>query len=82
MTVAYKLFTAQVPVELATEVDELARDMDRPRQWVIKKALASFVKSEREKDMLTLEALQDVREGRVMSAASAEALVASWDKDD
>ncbi len=38
-----RVLTAHIPVKLADKVDELAKRIDRPRGWVMKQALASWV---------------------------------------
>ncbi|HTJ92687.1 MAG TPA: CopG family ribbon-helix-helix protein [Pararobbsia sp.] len=78
---AFKTFTAQVPSALADDVDALAERLERPRQWIIKRALASYVSWENQKDRMTREALADVDAGRVVPAAAVGAWIDSWDTE-
>jgi predicted transcriptional regulator len=49
------MLTAEVPVELAEEVDALSLRIERPRQWIIKKALVQYLVREAEKRRLIQE---------------------------
>ena len=69
---ATRVVTAHIPVELATQVDELAARLDRPKGWVIKEALAAMVALEAKRHQLTLEGLADVDAGRVVDHSSIE----------
>ncbi len=69
---ATRVVTAHIPVELATQVDELAARLDRPKGWVVKEALAAMVALEAKRQQLTLEGLADVDAGRVVDHSSIE----------
>lgn len=69
---ATRVVTAHIPVELATQVDELAARLDRPKGWVVKEALAAMVALEAKRHQLTLEGLADVDAGRVVDHSSIE----------
>ncbi|EAB5441801.1 CopG family ribbon-helix-helix protein [Salmonella sp. 741265106_PSA] len=59
--------SAQIPVELALAVENLAVEMDRSKSWVIKEALLSML-AERERRHQSIQAgLADVDAGRVVS---------------
>ncbi len=58
--------TAHIPKELSKRVDILADRLDRSKGWLIKQALENLVLDEEEKHRLTLEAMQDVREGKTV----------------
>lgn len=75
-----RVVTAHIPIELAKQVDELASRIDRPKGWVIKQALSSWVALETKRQQLTLEGLADVDAGRVVDHASINAWVKSLDK--
>ncbi len=64
---ATKVITAHVPVALAQKVDLWSQRLERPWGWIMKQALAAWVEQEEQKNRLTLEALQDVEEGRVVN---------------
>ena len=68
-----RTLTAQVPVELAEEVDALSEQIERPKQWIIKKALIQYLAREAEKRRLIQEGLDDVTAGRFVSMEQARA---------
>jgi predicted transcriptional regulator len=73
MATEMRTLTAQVPVELAQEVDALAELIERPKQWIIKKALVQYLAREAEKRRLIQEGLDDVTEGRLVCIEQVEA---------
>ena len=58
-----RVVTAHIPLDLAEKVDALAERLERPRGWIVKKALAAWVAEEELQDRLTREALEQVRQG-------------------
>lgn len=68
-----RVITAHVPLPLADKVDELAAQLERPRGWIVKQALAAWVEQEEERHRLTLEALADVDAGRVIDHQAVQA---------
>ena len=68
-----RTLTAQVPVALAEELDALAEQIERPKQWIIKKALIAYLAREKEKRRLIQEGLEDVDARRLVSMSEAEA---------
>ena len=72
----HRVLTAHVPRALAREVDALARQLDRPRGWVVTEALTMFVGLEQKRHQLTLDALADVDAGRTSDHADVEAWAA------
>ncbi|HDR9504203.1 TPA: CopG family transcriptional regulator [Burkholderia cepacia] len=73
MVTETRTLTAQVPVELAVEVDALSEQIERPRQWIIKKALVQYLAREAEKRRLIQEGLDDVTAGRLVPMEQARA---------
>lgn len=73
MAAEMRTLTAQVPVELAQEVDALAELIERPKQWIIKKALVQYLAREAEKRRLIQDGLDDVTAGRVVTIEQVEA---------
>lgn len=64
---AKQTISAQIPVELAAAVENLAVELDRSKSWVIKEALLSML-AERERRHQSIRAgLADVDAGRVVS---------------
>jgi len=61
-----KVFTAHIPMQLALKIDQIAERLERPRGWIIKQALATWIEQEEERRKLTLEALADVDSGRTI----------------
>jgi predicted transcriptional regulator len=58
-----QLFAADVPLDLATKVDEFAVRLARSRSSIMSQALASWVDQEEQFDRLTWEALREVDSG-------------------
>jgi predicted transcriptional regulator len=81
MTVELRTLTAQVPVELAQQVDALSDMLERPKQWIIKKALVQFLAREAEKRRLIQEGLDDVTAGRTIAMEQARAWADSLGTD-
>jgi predicted transcriptional regulator len=75
-----RVVTAHLPVELAEKLDDLAERLDRPKGWIVKEALASYVALEEKRHRLTLEALADVDAGRTLDHAEVEAWAAGLGK--
>lgn len=73
MTVATRTLTVQVPVALAEELDALADLLERPPQWIVKKALIAYLTREKETRRLIQEGLDDVTAGRMVSMEDAQA---------
>ncbi|MEQ1518290.1 MAG: ribbon-helix-helix domain-containing protein [Usitatibacteraceae bacterium] len=71
-----RVVTAHIPLELAEQVDLIAARLDRPKGWIVRQALTSWVELEAKRHQLTLEGLADVEAGRVVDHAS----VAAWAK--
>ena len=79
MPVAMKTLTAQVPLSLADEVDALAAELERPRQWVMKKALTLYIASQRDRRKAIREGLDDVDGGRTVSMDAMDQWLDSLD---
>lgn len=77
-----KVLTAHVPLPLAEKVDEMATRLERSRGWIVKQALSAWVEQEEERRRLTLEAMADVDEGRVIDHQAVQAWADSLDDDD
>lgn len=68
-----RVVTSHLPAELAKKLDGLAERLDRPKGWIVKEAIASYVALEEERHRMTLEALADVKAGRSLEHAEIEA---------
>jgi predicted transcriptional regulator len=75
-----RVVTAHLPTDLAERLDGLAERLDRPKGWVVKEAVASYVALEEKRHRLTLEALADVDAGRILDHAEVEAWAAGVGK--
>ena len=75
-----RVVTAHIPVDLARKLDSLAQRLDRPRGWIVKEAVASFISLEEKRFRLTLEALADVDAQRTLDHAEVEAWAAGLAK--
>ena len=62
-----RVVTAHLPLELALQ-------LDRPKGWIIRQALAYWVVLETKRHQLTLEGLADVDAGRVVDHSAATML--------
>ncbi len=67
-----RVVTAHIPSELAEQIDQLAARLDRPKGWIVKQALASWVELEAKRHQLTREGLADVDAGHLVDHASIE----------
>ncbi len=72
-----RVVTAHIPVELADQVDQFAARLDRPKGWIVKQALTSWVALEAKRYELTLEALSEVDTNRTVE----HAVIDAWTKD-
>lgn len=73
--------TAHIPVELAEAVDAAAARLERPRGWIVKQALQSWLSLEERRHQMTLEGLRDIEEGRVHSHQEIKDWIASLERD-
>jgi predicted transcriptional regulator len=72
---ATKVLTANLPEELADKIDELATELNRPKEAIVTEALSAWMELEEERHRLTLERLADVDAGRVIDDAEIEAWI-------
>jgi predicted transcriptional regulator len=75
-----RVVTAHLPADLAEKLDGLAARLDRPRGWIVKEAIASYISLEDKRYRLTLEALADVDANRTADHAKIETWVAGLTK--
>jgi len=68
-----RVVTSHLPAELAEKLDGLAERLDRPKGWIVKEAIASYVALEEERHRMTLDALADVNANRTADHAEIEA---------
>ena len=65
--------SARVPIALAEKVEELAEQLGRPQEWILKEALIAWVAREEERNRLTLEGLAHVDAKRVFDHEAVQA---------
>lgn len=75
-----RVVTAHIPNELAEQIDLLAERLDRPKGWIVKQALISWVELEAKRHQLTLVGLADVDAGRLVDHASIDAWAKNLDQ--
>jgi len=68
-----RVVTSHLPADLARKLDGLAVRLDRPKGWIVKQAIASYVALEDERYRMTLDALADVDAKRTVEHAEIEA---------
>jgi predicted transcriptional regulator len=69
-----RVVTAHLPVDLADKMDRIAAEMDRPRGWIVKQALAAWIDREEWRDRLTREAMAELDAGHVVEGD----VVSTW----
>ena len=72
--------TAHLPTDLADKLDGLAERLHRPKGWIVKEAIASYIALEEKRHVLTVEALADVDAGRTLDQTEIERWVEGLDK--
>lgn len=70
---ATRVVTAHLDIALARQLDSLAASLDRPRGWVVKEAVASYLATEEQRHQATLEALAELDAGEIVPHAEIEA---------
>jgi predicted transcriptional regulator len=75
-----RVVTAHLPTDLADKLDGLAELLDRPKGWIVKEAIASYIALEEKRHFLTLEALADVDAGRTLDHMEIERWVEGLNK--
>lgn len=75
-----RVVTSHLPADLAKKLDGLAERLDRPKGWIVREAIASYIALEDERHRMTLDALADVDEKRTMGHAEIEAWADGLDR--
>ena len=63
----HRVVTANLPNDLALEMDKVAERIDRSKSWIVRQAVREWLAEEQRRYGLTLEALNSVDEGRTFS---------------
>jgi predicted transcriptional regulator len=77
--------TVRLQPEVEEGLEEIAGKLNRTKSWVINQALREFLEKqdlEQERWNETLEAMESVAQGRVVSGEAVHAWLASWGDDD
>ncbi len=61
-----RVVTAHIPINLAEQVDFFAARLDRPKDWIVRQAIASWVDLEARRYQLTLDGLANVDANQVV----------------
>ena len=62
-----RVITAKLPDDLVSRLDEVAGRIDRSKSWIVRQAITEWLADEQRRYELTVEALKDVDEGRMIS---------------
>ncbi|MBE0494607.1 MAG: ribbon-helix-helix protein, CopG family [Thiomicrospira sp.] len=76
-----RVLTAHIPIEIANQVDQMAKKLERSKSWIMKQALSAWIVQESMRERLTQEALADVDAGNLISHESMQAWALSLDSD-
>lgn len=77
--------SVRIEDELEQALDAVAHDIRRSKGWVINEALREYLRrreQEKQRWQDTLEALEDIRMGRVVDGDKVHAWLESWGTDD
>lgn len=74
--------TAHISKKLVAKIDAMASLQDRPRGWVVKQALADWVATQEERDLLTRQAMESVTSGIGIPHEEMSAWASSLSSDD
>jgi Predicted transcriptional regulator len=66
MTEIGRVVTAKLPDKLASRMDAVADRIERSKSWIVRQAVTEWLAEEQRRYELTLEALGDVDEGRMI----------------
>ena len=76
-----RVLTVEIPTALADKIDQMADHLERSHDWVISRALSTWIAREEERDHLTREALDDVDAGHTTSHQTVHAWADSLNTD-
>lgn len=79
---AKAVFTVRVSSELQDRLDAIADAMDRPRSWVVNRALEAFVESQARQIEEIKRGLAEADAGDFAGEAETEAAFVKWRRTD
>jgi predicted transcriptional regulator len=62
-----RVITAKLPEDLVSQMDQVADRIDRTKSWIVREAVSQWLAEERRRYELTVEALKDVDDGRMIN---------------
>ena len=71
-----RVVTAKLPMNLVERMEVIAERLERTKSWIVKEALTEWLADEERRHELTLEALRDVDEGRLLDHDDVLAMMA------
>jgi len=84
MRFAMTVTSIRIDDDLEKSLEAAAADLHRPKRWVINDALRKYLEQrqlEKQRWVDTLEALEDIRMGRVVDGDKVHAWLESWGTD-
>ena len=70
--------TTQLPDDLATDLDKLAKTDGRTRSWIIREALTDYLSQRREVERLTVEGIEAMRRGELVDHDQVSGELDEW----
>lgn len=74
MPTALKPLATEIPVALLEKMDAISARIDRSRDWILQQAISAWVNQEEEYHRLTLQALEEVKNGKTVPHSE----IVSW----
>lgn len=76
-----RVVTAKLPDDLVARMDEVAERIERTKSWIVREAVSLWLGEEQRRHDLTLEAMDDVDEGRTILHEDVLAMVEQRKRD-
>jgi len=77
-----EVFTVRLPAELKAKIDELAKNTERSRSWVVNKAVENYIEYNDWFIEKVKEGIADADAGRFASPQEVRAVVDKWTRED
>lgn len=74
--------TTILPIDMAEKLDQLAKNEDRSKAWLIKDAIQSMLDVKERQHQMMLEGLADIDAGRIVSEEKIRDWIKSLPKKD
>ena len=66
MAINGRVVTANLPSDVILRLDQVSKRIDRSKSWIVRQALKEWLSEEERRHQLTIEALKEIDEGRVV----------------